>query len=337
MNPNPPFLKSFNPAGRIVFALTPNKQFLEMFEEVIDLIGQKIGNLLVSMYYLENKSGPARLLRIRNMCDRLFIDSGVFSFRSRFLKEMGISIRVAYWKLSMEEKQQLLEMGNMHKEEFDDFAQRYAEFLRVYDNLFDIAVDLDVDQFLGLSVAEEYYQLLCERTNSQKIMRVWHSFGRNWDDWVEWCKSKKYAWLALEGPDQHNRDTKLYRRLISVAHQYGVNVHVLAVTTPSFLACTPVDTCDSSTYTVGGRWARLLMPNGVDVLMGNSYKAYYKQHYDNLPRDQREYTDDVVHYLGFTVDELRESHIHRCMFNVLVLLVYYDVPASEKSVDHMLF
>lgn len=337
MNQNPPFLKDFNPAGRIVFATTPSKHYINMFEEIIKLTGRKLSNVLVSMFYLRGDKGPEKLQRVRNLCDRFFVDSGVFSFRSQFLKEMGISIRVAYWKLPMEEKERLWAMGKKYRSEFDAFAEEYARFLDRHKDSIDVAIDLDVEQFLGLDVAEQYYQQLQESLDSSKIMRVWHGYGRDIKDWEAWCSSGAYKWLALEGPDQHNREVDFYRKFIRIAHKYGVNVHVLAVTTLSFLNLVATDTCDSSTYTVGGRWARLIMPDGRDVLVGTSYKKYYGNHYDNLPKDWKDYADSVFDYFGFSVEELQESHYLRCMFNVLVFLMYYDKPAVEAPVSIELF
>ena len=190
---------------------------------------------------------------------------------------------------------------------------------------------------MGLDVAELYYTKLLEVAPVSKIMRVWHSHGRDWKDWQEWCSSGQYSWLALEGPDQHNREVDMYNRFIDYAHRYNIKVHILAVTTLQFMGQVILDTCDSSTYTVGGRFARLLMPSGRDILIGKRYKAYYKNHFDNLSKVEQDGAAEIMTYLGFTPDELSDSHNKRCLFNILVFLMYYDKECARMASKVALF
>lgn len=336
MDSNPPFLADYNPAGRIVFAITPNKNFFDMFDWIIKATGKKMPCMLVSMYYLQGKRGSDNLKHIRDMCDRLFVDSGVFSLRAKVYKDFDVSFHKKYWQLSEAERQLMIDAGTQHVKMFDSFAQQYAEFLSTYGNMLDIAIDLDVEQFLGYPKAEEYYKLLTRYFPTEKIMRVWHS-PRGWQGWQEWCESGSYEWLAMEGGWEHDRDTKMYTRFVDYAQKFGIKVHVLAVTTHSFFRDVPFDTCDSSTYTVGGRWARLLMPNGKDILVGKQYKARYDNHYDNLTPEAQAACCEIMHYLGFTVEELSEDHNKRCLFNILVFLMYYDKPAIRTTSEVILF
>ena len=331
------FLKDYNPAGRLVFAVVPGRSFLEMFEHIVEVTGRKIPNILVSMFYLRGSSGGEKLRRVRAMCDRLFIDSGVFSFRSKILSEEGMFFKAAYWTLSEDAKNKILEAGLRNKSYFDDFADEYRRFLITYGDVIDVAIDLDVDQFLGLPIAEQYYQSMLEVFPAEKIMRVWHSHGRDWGEWKEWCSSGKYKWLSLEGPDQHKRNVDMYNRFIDYAHQYGIKVHVLAVTTLQFMFQVALDTCDSSTYTVGGRYARLIMPDGRNILIGKGYKAIYENSFDRLPPSEREKVVKMMKYFGLTPEELTDDHMARCLFNTLVFLVFYDKELRLQASTTTLF
>jgi len=326
---NPPFLEDYNPAGRLVFALTPGRTFLELFGHIKKITGRRVPALLVSMFYLRGKGGSEKLGKIRGLCDRLIVDSGIFSLRSQILKAQGVSIRVAHWKLGSAAQQQLISICQDNMTMFDQFAEEYGTFLSVNDDLLDTAIDLDVEQMLGIDKANDYYRDLSTCINPRKLMRVWHAFKRTWHDWSDWCESGDFDWLAMEGPDQHNRDVGMYTRFINKAHQHSVKVHILATTTLSFLSKVPMDSCDSSTYTVGGRWARLIMPGGRDVLVGEKYKADYGNNYSNLPLVEQKEVQEVFRYFGFTLEELSTSHEARCLFNALVFLLYYDKPMPE--------
>lgn len=335
MNIKPPFLQGYNPAGRIVFALTPGKAFLDMFDAVIEMTGRPLDNMLVSMYYLAGKRGPENLAKIRSMCRCLFVDSGVFSLRAKVYKDFDVSFHKKYWQLSEPERQAMVDVGLRQVDMFDEFAQQYAEFLSANASIIDVAIDLDVEQFLGYPKAEEYYQLLSQHLPPEKMMRVWHS-PRQWKGWQEWC-TQGHSWLAMEGGWEHDRDPTMYNRFIDLAHENGIKVHILAVTTFAAFRDIAFDTCDSSTYTVGGRWARLIMPNGRDILVGQNYKAKYDNHFDNLTPPEQDYCRGVMANLGFTVEELAEDHNARCLFNILVFSAYYDKPPAPIARTQQLF
>lgn len=337
MNKNAPFLKDYNPAGRVVFALTPAKVFIDMFTQIMEITGRKLPALLVSMHYLQGEGGGVKLQILRDLCEHLMVDSGVFSLRSQVFKDQDISIRIAHWKLDPAAQARLIEICKEKEEMFDSFAQDYAVFLERNASSIDVAIDLDVEQMLGMDKAEEYYILLKQHIEQYKLMRVWHAFLRTWQDWVDWCESGEHAWLAMEGPDQHNRDPSLYSRFIVKAHECNVKVHILATTTLKFLSQVPMDTCDSSTYTVGGRWARLIIPNGDSILVGENYKQEYGNHYRNLAKAEQARILEIFEYFGFTLDELSESHMARCLFNAFVFLHHFDKPMPVVTNTQVLF
>jgi len=290
----------------------------------------------VSMFYLRGKNGSEAFARIRNLCDTLFVDSGVFSLRAKVYKGFGVSFHTKYWKLSQEEKDLMIAEGHKNLELFDAFAEEYSVFLKKHSVDIDVAIDLDVEQFLDYPKAEEYYELLAQSIPAEKLMRVWHS-PREWKGWKEWCDSGKYTWLAMEGGWEHDRDIQMYNRFTNYAHIHNIKVHVLAVTTNTFFRDVCFDTCDSSTYTVGGRWARLLMPNGKDILIGKRYKAHYPNHFDNLTKVEQDRCRELMAYFGFTPEELAESHDKRCLFNILMFLLFYDKPATRTTGEIALF
>ena len=246
-------------AGRLIFALSFNKSRLES-----TFFGQPIKHALVSYYYLRRSTVHSTqvalkvLKRIRKQVKTLFIDSGVFTLK---VKYMGVSVA---GKLGSEPQDKLAESNAKIREEhlpvFARFALGYSQWLRKNEDLYDWAFDLDVDQFLGIKTADVFYRTLCASVkNPDKIIRVWHA-SRKFDDWVEWCESGRYKYLAIEGGMSHGRNIDFYRRFVEKAHKHRVKVHVLAATDPSLMQNVPFDSCDSSSWMIGSRFGQVMTP-----------------------------------------------------------------------------
>lgn len=337
MDDSPPFLKDYDPAGRIAFAIENSRAFIGTFESVIAITRRKLDNLLISMMYIRGKHQRRGFDQIRGLCSRLFVDSGVFSLRSKLMNDAGIHHRAAFWSLDNESKQKILDVGLENKSLFDAFTEEYCEFLREYQDRIDVVIDLDVDQFLGLDTAEDYYQKLLQVCPREKIMRVWHSYSRDWEDWKEWCESGQYTWLSVEGPDQHKRSVEMYNKFIDYAHQYGISVHILSVTTQQFMQQVRLDTCDSSSYRSGGRWAQLILPSGSHVSVGKRSKRLDPSSFYSFSEREKEEFEQLAKYMGFSVDILLEDWYARYLFNVLVYLVFFDKKVKSQAFSTNIF
>ena len=121
---------------------------------------------------------------------------------------------------------------------------------------------MDVDQFLGLNVAEWFYDYLCDNVHEpKKIVRIWHS-TRTIEDWKKWCESGEHLYLGIEGGGSHSRDPHFYNRYVDIAHKNGVRVHILAATDFKFMQQVPFDTGDSSSWMAGSQYGYVYTPFG---------------------------------------------------------------------------
>jgi len=295
-------------ANRVVFALAPDEiSYRRLYTP--SKIPVKIGSALVSFYYIDlysrtSKSKKAvadRMLRIRKNTDVVMIDSGIFTMKTKFLKtRVGASLA----SLPKEEIARFQKVCLDNYDYFWKFAKSYALWLRRNPELYNWCFDLDVDEFLGLEAAERFYHMLSKVVpDKEKIIRVWHSLSRGFDDWVNWCESGQYVYLGMESPGSHKWDANMYRRMIAVAHKHNIKVHVLACTEPSFFKRVPLDTGDSATWLYeGGRFGIVRTPYG---RVSFAMKAEHKRsipYYRLVPKSKRR---DIMEWINGTEHKFR--------------------------------
>ncbi len=248
-------------AGRLVFVCA----FRKFFTEFSLLCGfQKV---LYS--YMDARSNLATSVVpdvFRQMAPRslIYMDSGVFSlYKQLNMPKYG----GRPYDIPAPVLQQLRRDSLARKKEFVRYTLDYIEFLNHYDKEIGYAFEMDVDIFAGVKLADDLYSLMRKRMRSrEKIIRVWHH-TRTFDDWTHWCDEQP-QYLAVEGANTHGRDTEFYQPFIEYAHKRGVKVHVLALTTPHFMSQVACDTADSSSWTQGGRYGNILLPDGRPISFG---------------------------------------------------------------------
>lgn len=274
-------------AGRVVFALSFNASRLRS-----TFFPSAIKTVLVTYYYIRAKSKRGtitknRLMKqVREHADTVFIDSGVFSLKVRFMQAHVLS-RITSLPIEEIERRQKLCLDNYVY--FERFAKNYAIWLAKNDKMYDWAFDLDVDEFLGLDVAENFYKMLKKNVpNPKKILRVWHSIYRTYEDWCKWCESGEYEYLALEGPAPHRWNPDFYRRLVDKAHKHEIKVHVLACTEPNFFRLVSFDTGDSSSWMVGSRYGYIYTPYGTVSYANKSGSSSSMPNYTTVPTERKE-------------------------------------------------
>lgn len=299
-------------ANRVIFALSFNAARMEA-----TYFPSAIKNALISFFYVykENQrtydANLKLVKRIRQKSSVLFVDSGVFTMKN---KMAGLSVSGKLGLKSKTEMDAMIAMMAKKKKYFVTFAKAYARFLRDYDNLFDWAFDLDVDQFLGVETADAFYQYLKKRAKSpRKIVRIWHS-TRTFDDWKAWCDSGDYDYLAVEGGGSHSRDFDFYRRFVRYAHKKGIKVHILAATDPKLMTYVPFDTGDSSSWMIGSRYAKVYTPLGL-IGFGDEVGA---GHWDHLTKEEKKtiMTWAKTHGHEFTPETLKRSWAARELLNI---------------------
>lgn len=302
--------------SRFVPAMTPSNWYLDHILKVV-----KPSSVLFSFWYLRRrKTEPARPLKLsKELGIEVFIDSGAYSLKI----EQGIfHVGSSFTRLPEAEKERVVREAMKQYDVYSDFADAYIEYLLQYNDYYAWAFDLDFDPFLGIEIADEMYgQMIKRGVDPQKVIRVWHSC-RTFDDWREWCKNPQYKYLAIEGGNEHGRNPDFYNPFVSLAHEYGKKVHVLAITDKNFLKAVPVDTGDSSTYTEGGRFASVRTPWGRVSFARSGKHLTYSWHYDALSEGDKVRVGEYFKEMGYGVEQLRESHMLRTQINLLYFEKY---------------
>lgn len=315
-------------AGRITYAF--NAKNRDHFEEVAVPSGKR--PILLSAFYLNNDPKLLEKWRKYSYPHKLILDSGIYTYKSK----LGYDVKgLIYHQLTAEE--QIWFIRDAQEKVGDDieaFAREYRDFLKASDGLFDAAVDLDVDEFLGVPQADKFYRMLCEGVPSDKVIRVWHT-TRSFDDWIMWCEDPDISYLAIEGGRQHKRDPITYRRFVNYAVENGKNTHVLALTTAEFLRKVPVTTVDSSSFLQGGRHAQVWVPRLGVISFGR--KVSNKRHFSRLTTMQQEHTEQWAKRVGMTIKDFSESWTNRCVANLHYFDEYVDVPYKELAMSINLF
>ena len=297
--------------------------------------------LLFSFYYfkpkeLKSNEIPRVLLVSKELKSEVFIDSGIYTLKTQ---QKGLfSLTIAYWQMPEEEKKAIVSKCMEKYNEYSAFANRYIDFLTKIEGYYNWAFDLDVDQFLGIDVADEFYErIVSAGIEREKIIRIWHS-SRSFDDWVSWCEGGQHPYLAIEGGFEHRRNPTFYNKMVKVARDNNVKVHVMAITDKKFFARVPVDTGDSSTYTEGGRYGVVRTPWGL-VSFGKAGKGLsLTRHYDTISEHRKEAMDAYFAKMGYDVEQLREEYKERIKINLEYFIKYIGtIPMPEVRDVYSLF
>lgn len=321
------------PAGRVIFAAVPNKSRLEE-----TFFKSDIKHSLVSYFYLQRKKdvaskGVTQLIqRIRDQSKVFFIDSGIFTMKAKF---MGANIAGMMGAVPVDRIRQINKEIMKKLPYFVEFAKAYGSWLSVHEDMIDRAFDLDVDQFLGVEVADKFYQHLVRKVNDpKKIIRIWHS-TRPFEEWIKWCESGEHDYLGVEGGGSHRKDFDFYNRFIKVAHKNNVKVHILAAADYGFLSKVNVDTGDSSSWTAGARYGLVCTPHGIV-----SYGSKMNKHWNTLIPEEKEKIVDWLKSkdLEWRPKRLMKNWIDREMANIAYFL-HMDRPfvGNKKQVSKTWF
>lgn len=146
------------------------------------------------------------------------------------------------------------------KIDWDDYAERYANFINK--NHIKYYLELDVDKVIGYSEVLRLRDKLYSLTNVPPIP-VWHR-DRGKSDFIETCKN--YPYVALGGIAIKEIDLceyKYFPWFINTAHEHGAKIHGLGFTKMKGLEKYHFDSVDSTTWQTGGtRFGYLHVFNG---------------------------------------------------------------------------
>jgi len=324
-------------AERVYYSFNPSPS---MLENLAKPSGPR--PTLVSAFYLIGEKGDKVTEGLKTLEQwrkysqpyDLMIDSGVYTIRAKM--GFGIHEGAQLKNLTEEGKQSLIAQGNAQRKKLDEYVKKYCEFLKLADGMYDSAVEMDVDHFLGADVADEYYDWMVNAVDPKLVMRVFHQSYRTWEDWVEWMKNPETAFHCMEGGIMHRRDPQFYRHYINTAHKYGKRIHVLALTVPDFMKKVPADTVDSSTFVNGGRYGSIKVPGVGEVTFSSKTdltknSAATHKHYTNIPKHHLEMCKAWFKLHGYTMEQVLEDHYVRSILNIFYHDVVVDVPYQPQS------
>lgn len=147
-------------------------------------------------------------------------------------------------------------MNSGVKVDWQEYATRYADFVRQYK--IKHYFNLDLDTIAGVEYTDRLTDYLEQRTGIQSI-RVFHRC-MGLAKWREMCDKYNYVAIGASGITEECRwvnNPAILRQLIDIAHKSGAKVHGLGYTRLSNINNTtvPFDSVDSSSALSGGRYA----------------------------------------------------------------------------------
>lgn len=149
--------------------------------------------------------------------------------------------------------------GKGGKPDFDEYAERYADFINR--NRVEKYFELDIDSVVGYDKVKRLRSKL-ERLTGRQSIPVWH-LSRGMDEYKRMCD--EYGYVAIGGivSGEITKDKyKYFPALIQEAHKRGAKVHGLGFTNLSFLPSIHFDSVDSTAWTTGNRFGFLYFFDG---------------------------------------------------------------------------
>jgi len=318
------------PSGRMVYAFIGTNRF---HFKTAQLAGPR--PILFSAYYIQrHKEVIPWMKKWREWMGQeyiMLVDSGVFTFRSKILSKLENTGRVLN-RLSPAEMTDF--MKNFEDLNIYKFCEEYIEFLLKTDGmgLWDYCIELDMDEMLGVDVADDLYRMISGAVGKNRVIRVWHSASRDWANWERWCDDSEIEYLAVEGADQHRRNVHFYQKMVDRAA--GKKVHLLATTMERFQRRVNSFSVDSSSFLQGGRQATISVPKLANVSFADKIKD---DHYTRLSKEDLEYVKWYVGYLGFDWEDVVNDWPTRSAVNLKFSDCFIDVPYIPDKITQEVF
>lgn len=329
-------------ANRLLHAITVSNMksiwWTQVYSNVVHSQAGRPFNILLTYWYIR-KAGKTQSERVKIVQkyreligkeSKLYIDSGVFSLKVQLGFKMFDDIDNVAERANAAKKR-----GMEQLDELVAYVSEYARFLHESSHLWDYAFNFDSDFFLPTEQTDDLNILLLNLSKipKKKLIYVYHTcreFDGDW--WEHLCDNIDYTYLAIgTGVTQ---DPPHYTKLIKRAHSRGKYVHTLGIASRNFLRDVPVDTGDSTTHLIGGKFALLMLPHGK---VSFSKVPNTEDHYLNIDASQREVVDDYIKKMGMTVPDIIESPYKRNIMNIWTMNKYWDIPFVETSEQLDLF
>lgn len=152
--------------------------------------------------------------------------------------------------------------GSGAKLDFDEYTERYIEYIN--NNDIKLFFEMDIDDIAGLDQAERLRRKIEAGTGKQPIP-IFHK-PRGKEYFIDMCKN--YPYVAIGGIAGKGNMAKrkeympYFKWFIDTAHKYGAKIHGLGFTDLKALEILNFDSVDSTSWTTGNRFGAVYRFNG---------------------------------------------------------------------------
>lgn len=150
---------------------------------------------------------------------------------------------------------------------WDEYIQKYAEFINKYGIKY--FFELDIDSIVGLKEVERLRNKL-EKLTNKKCIPVWHK-NRGLEYWKKMCN--EYNYIAIGGivtKEIKPQDYKYFIPMLKIAKNNNCKVHGLGFTSTSQLKKYHFYSIDSTSWLKASRFGK------IDYFDGQKMKTYPK-------------------------------------------------------------
>jgi hypothetical protein len=284
----------------LCFATPLDNILLKMLEE------ENVNAVLASYYYLhDNNRAINKVLEFVDKTKaKVYIDSGIYSLKGK----LGITVSKPIWQFTEQDRADMLKKSREKGKDYDTFFEAYMKFMQKYYDNFDHFFNFDVEEFLGFDYVDKYTDIQLEAFPEKAIV-VWHQV-RGWQAWKDMCQ--KYDYLSVCGGYELRYNVPFYRALLK---EVQGKCHALALSSPYYVTRIDCDSCDSTSWLMGGKYADVYTPLGMKKV--NFGK---KQMPDSFNCQSELVKKELAEYfksIGFTIDDLYEGYKSRIRANII--------------------
>lgn len=220
-----------------------------------------VDRVLVSYHYIQQKGKNFLRKRLeKHPHIKVMIDSGAYTFH---IKEE--------------------EYKNKPIEFWENYLERYTNFVRENKDLVFSCVELDIGNIIGFDKLDELRAKYFEPLKDEGILvcYVWHEYdGIKY--WETMCQKYDYVGFSLQTSSSLT-DAQIMK-MVNTARRYNSIIHGFALTRVEIMSKLPFFTGDSTTWLVGTQYGELNWFDGRKLkrLKKDKWKTVYKQKYIKL-------------------------------------------------------
>lgn len=196
-------------------------------------VGEDIDRMLMSFLYIQRKGKSFLSNRLKKHPNiKMMIDSGAHTFHAK--EEEYKNKPLSFW---------------------DDYLQRYVDFIRANRKYIFSCVELDIAHIVGFDKVDYFREKYFEPLRNEGILvcYVWHEYDGE-KHWREMCEKYDYVGFSLTNSNLNERQIT---QMMNYARRCGALVHGFAVTRIDIMSKVPFFTGDSTTWLVGTQYGEL--------------------------------------------------------------------------------